>query len=31
MPHQIQTTTENATLITAEVAKLLSKGAIVET
>ena len=31
MPHQIQTTVENATLITAEVAELLSKGAIVET
>ena len=31
MPQQIQTTTENATLITAEVAELVSKGAIVET
>jgi len=31
MPHQIQTAAENAILITAEVAELLSKGAIVET
>ena len=31
MPHQIQTSTENATLITAEIAELLSKRAIVET
>ena len=31
VPQQIQTTTENATLITVEVAELLSKGAIVET
>ena len=30
-PHQIQTTAENATLITAEVQELLTKGAIVET
>ena len=31
MPHQIHTTEENATLVTAEVAELLAKGAIVET
>ena len=31
MPHQVQTTAENATLITTDVAELLSKGAIVDT
>lgn len=31
IPHQIQTTTENATLITTKVAELLTKEAVAET